>query len=162
MKELYRHPVVHNLCSQCNGPITFGLLSLIFFFLFSIGPCSLAAQHPLDITSLTLTDPDRNNRHIPVIVYYPATQAGEQTVPVSGSYPLFVIGHEFAMGAGSYTSLSAGLVAEGFVVALTNTETSILPPPDHLEFGKDIIFTANTLRSMSAENPSFFLYGSIW
>jgi len=54
------------------------------------------AQYELGETVITFNDPDRD-REIETFIYYPAMEAGENTEFASEKFPVFSIGHVFAM-----------------------------------------------------------------
>jgi pimeloyl-ACP methyl ester carboxylesterase len=122
--------------------------------------CSIAdglfAQFSIGTAQLTYVDASRNNRSIPAQVYYPANTAGQNATPASGSFPLVVVGHGFAMGIDAYLHFKDVLVPQGYIVALCNTETSL--SPSHQDFGYDLLFLTNSMNGSSQNEPSFILY----
>lgn len=94
-------------------------------------------------TSHTFTDPTRNNREIPVDFRYPENL----TEPA----PLIAFGHGFAMSAGDYDDLAAGLVSAGYIVGLVDTESGLTP--SHEDFGLDLAFVLEASDTDIAEGP---------
>lgn len=80
----------------------------------------------------TFVDATRGGREIPVDFRFP----DGLDVPA----PLVVVGHGFAMQAGDYDDLAAGLVGEGYVVGLVATESGFAP--SHEDFGLDMAYVA--------------------
>lgn len=130
------------------------------FISLAIILCSIAhglfAQFSIGNTQITYIDASRNNRSIPAQIYYPANTSGQNAAPASGSFPLVVVGHGFAMGVDAYLHFKDVLVPQGYIVALCNTETSL--SPSHQDFGYDLLFLTNSMNSSSLNEPSFILY----
>ena len=119
---------------------------------------ALPARAQVGSTTLTLTDPARNNRQIPLHIFYPSVSAGAEATPASGAYPVIAFGHGFVMQPTEYGTLGAGLAAAGYVVAFVGTETSFAP--NHAELGLDLLFTAAQLPVLSAQ-PGALLSGHV-
>lgn len=117
----------------------------------------LQAQYSIGSMNLSLTDTSRSNRTIPLEIYYPATTAGANTPPASGSFPVLTLGHGFVMSIDAYYHIRDYYVPRGYILALVNTETSF--SPSHLEFAKDLLYTNNELRRRCTSDGSFLLYG---
>jgi len=110
--------------------------------------CSLVSSaQPFDLgfTTLNLVDTSRNNRSVPVELYYPAALGGGGLdVPVAlNNVPLVVVGHGFLMGVDAYTNVVDALTPNGYAVALVDTETGLLP--NHSNFGNDLAFTVDAV-----------------
>lgn len=80
----------------------------------------------------TFVDATRGEREIPVDFRFP--------LGLDAPAPLVVVGHGFAMQAGDYDDLAAGLVGEGYVVGLVATESGFAP--SHEDFGLDMAYVA--------------------
>lgn len=80
----------------------------------------------------TFVDDTRGGREIDVEFRFPDG--------LDAPAPLVVVGHGFAMQAGDYEDLAAGLVEEGYVVGLVATESGFAP--SHADFGLDMAFVA--------------------
>jgi len=117
------------------------------------------AQSAVGFTDLTLTDPARNNRQVVVRVHYPATQSGANSPLIPGTFPLFVIGHGFLTQVTPYQNFADSLVPQGYILALPATETGFTP--SHIEFGRDLLFTANELRRRSNDESGFQFFGAV-
>lgn len=139
------------------------ILSLIFG-LFSIG---LAAQtfFPVGERTITFNDPTRSGgfgsgggpgRQIETKIYYPATSAGSNTNVASGSFPVVVFGHGFAMAWDAYEPVYDSLAGRGFIVALPRTEGSLLPAPSHGDFGKDLALVSERMIALNVNAASPF------
>jgi pimeloyl-ACP methyl ester carboxylesterase len=122
------------------------------------GLLNLAAFAQVGTTTLTLTDPARNNRQIPLNIFYPSASTGADAAPASGVYPVIAFGHGFVMQPTEYGTLGEGLAAAGYVVAFVGTETGF--SPNHAEMGLDLLFTAAQLPVLSAQ-PGSLLSGHI-
>lgn len=83
-------------------------------------------------------------RTIGTEVYYPAATAGNNVAVSSGTFPIVVIGHGFAMSWDSYDNIYNRLASLGYIVLMPRTEGgTILPPPNHADFGLDLKLLAN-------------------
>ena len=134
--------------------------SMYFFFFFIVFSGKPVRSQLFEIghSSYTWIDSTRNDRPIPVEVYYPALTTGEE-VPVSpGQFPVLCYGHGFVMDVGSYTNFSDFLVPEGYIFALSNTETGF--SPSHLDFGLDLSFILNAFK-MENNDPGSLFFGAI-
>lgn len=129
--------------------LIFSLLLLQFF--------SVSAQFQIGTVEHIYVDSSRNNRAVLTIIHYPAESAGNDTEPVGTGHPIVIIGHGLAMTPNAYLNLAETLVPLGYVVVLPGTETSIIPAPSHIEFGRDIRFLANYIRLQAATDASYFL-----
>lgn len=135
--------------------ITF-LTSLMFFAIYAFG------QFQLGHKVVTFKDPARSNRSIETHLYYPATNAGDDVAIASGTFPVVVMGHGFIMGKPElYTYLWEEIATKGYIMAFPTTENgSVIPPPNHLEFGKDLAFLVDTILG-SNNVASSFLNGKV-
>jgi pimeloyl-ACP methyl ester carboxylesterase len=109
-------------------------------------------------TSITFSDPDRNNRSIPTQIFYPANTNGNNVPLADGQFPVIVFGHGFVMVYSAYQFLWEALVPLGYIVALPTTEGNL--SPDHLSLGLDLRFLINKLKS-EGENPSSIFHEHI-
>jgi pimeloyl-ACP methyl ester carboxylesterase len=127
-----------------SGVLFFILLPLLMFGQeFSIGQ-----------TSVTYTDPDRNNRSVPTRIFYPAVTSGSNVPVAGGAFPVIVFGHGFVMGYSAYQFLWEALVPLGYIVALPTTEGGF--SPNHLELGLDLRYLVNKLKSEDSISSSLF------
>lgn len=120
----------------------------------------VAQNYPIGNQQFTWTDPARNNRQIPVAVYYPAVSAGTGTAVANGIFPVVSFGHGFVMVHTAYKYLWEALVPLGYIVAFPLTESSAIPAPSHQNFGLDIAFVARKLVA-EGQNPSSPFYGHV-
>ena len=109
----------------------------------------------------TYIDPSRNNRQIPVAVYYPAQNPGSGVAMAPGSFPVVSFGHGFVTVHTAYKYLWEVLVPLGYIVAFPLTEGSAIPPPSHMDFGLDIAFVARKIVNEGLTNPSSVFYGHV-
>ncbi|MCS6934171.1 MAG: hypothetical protein NZM35_03345 [Chitinophagales bacterium] len=131
-----------------------------------------AQNYPVGHRSINFRDPTRSGgfaisgapslpagatgRNIGTEVYYPATSSGDNVPFATGAFPLVVFGHGFAMTWDSYKTLTDSLVRNGYIVALPRTEGSILPPPSHLDFGRDLAKVAEIIAAQNSVSNSVF------
>lgn len=103
------------------------------------------------------TDPGRNNRSIPVEVFYPADTSGEDvaiTESYDGKFPLLIFTHGYLSKIKSYKNIREMLVPYGYIIVFPDTETGIFA--DHLDLAKDIVFIAKEFPELSNEAGSLF------
>lgn len=116
------------------------------------------AQYPVGTADVTLVDPARGDRAVPVDLYYPATAAGAgQPVAIpagEGGFPAVAFGHGFQMPAGAYAWVAGKLAAIGCVVAVPRTGGELFP--SHAQFGQDLAFAARALRDAGVDVASPF------
>jgi pimeloyl-ACP methyl ester carboxylesterase len=136
-----------------------------FIIIFMTGLLSIIYNYPVfsqsfqvGHTSLNFTDSARNNRLIPVEVYYPSLTAGEEVPVAPGLFPVLSFGHGFVMDVGSYTNFSDILVPEGYIFVLSNTETGL--SPSHQDFGLDLSFILHAFE-LENNDPGSLFFGTI-
>jgi pimeloyl-ACP methyl ester carboxylesterase len=129
---------------------------LIAFFFLSI--YIYGQNFSIGFTEINLVDSSRNNRDIPVQVFYPAMQPGEDAVVVSGDFPVISFGHGFVMTYEAYVYLWEYFVPRGYILAFAKTETG--PFPDHSDFGLDLVFIVQSMADFNLDSSSLF-YGHI-
>lgn len=112
------------------------------------------AQFNIGHTTLQLTDANRNNRNIPVEVYYPATENGDNKPWATGNFPVVIFGHGFFMSYSAYQNIWENQVPKGYVYAFLNTETGF--SVSHNDFGLDFRFVSNNLNEQVNLETSFF------
>lgn len=136
-------------------------LALLIFVLCIINILN-AQTYPLGHRQITYTDPSRGNRDVPSEVYYPGVSGGDNVAVVQGTFPVIVFGHGFLMGdANIYKYLWDSLATRGYICVFPTTESgSILPAPDHMQFGLDLAFL-NTKLKQEGNNPSSIFYGKV-
>ncbi len=130
--------------------------TMMLFVVFVFG------QFQLGHRVVTFKDPARSNRSVETHIYYPAATAGDDVPIASGTFPVVVFGHGFIMGNPAlYTYLWEGIATKGYIMAFPTTENgSVIPPPNHLEFGKDLAFLVDTIIA-SNNVASSFLNGKV-
>jgi predicted dienelactone hydrolase len=82
----------------------------------------------------TLTDPYRENRAIPLQVYYPSDSSGLNTALTRKStekFPLLCFAHGYRVHPEFYANIWKAAVPEGYIVVLP--ETAFERFPSHLE-----------------------------
>ena len=88
-------------------------------------------------TDWILVDPDRDDREVPCMVWYP-------TEP-TGAYPVVVFAHGFVMAPDDYEGLAAALVEAGYVFVSIGTEQGFMP--SHEAYGQDLAFVAQEIAN---------------
>lgn len=131
---------------------------LLFLMLFFIG---LTVQAQVGQTTLTFNDPGRtggfgsgsgSGRQIQTEIYYPATSAGQDTPPQSGTFPVVVFGHGFTISWDAYQNVWDTLVANNYIVAFPRTEGGFLP--DHEDFGLDLALCVDSIQALNTNGAS--------
>ncbi len=133
---------------------------LVFYGMICVQNQSHAQTYNIGNSQVTYTDPERNNRPIPVELFYPATTAGFNVPLAEGEFPIIAFGHGFIMAYSAYQYLWEALVPEGYIMAFPTTEGSAIPAPDHLDFGLDLRFVIEKMR-MEGVDPGSAFFGHI-
>lgn len=147
-----------------SGPIMFLKTPLpaatLMGYLLSISSIVFAQNYPIGQLSIQLTDAARNNRQVPVEIFYPATVSGAQTPVAAGRFPVIVFGHGFSMNFDAYSNFWNMLVPNGFILIFPKTEIGPLPFPSHSAFAEDLLFAAHFLQIQDTIPGSPF-YGKV-
>jgi dienelactone hydrolase len=131
----------------------------VVFSLLCIAYAGIANAQSFQIgnTSITFTDPSRNNRSIATAIYYPADIAGSGvpvTTAVQSGFPVLVFGHGFTMSWSAYENIWTALVPEGFIIAFPKTEGSLFP--SHSAFATDMAFVVSQMTVLGQNTSSIF------
>lgn len=126
--------------------------------LLIISATVLNAQYQVGQKTITYTDPDRSNRAIETVVFYPSTTGGADAAIASGQFPVIVFGHGFSMADKTlYQYLWDGIVTEGYICLFPLTEGGgMFSPPSHEQFGLDLKFLNLQIKAEGANSSSFF------
>lgn len=136
-------------------------LTLVLLFFAN----TLFAQYNIGHTTITFNDPSRtggfgsgggSGRQIQTEIYYPADIAGEDVNLSSGEFPVIVFGHGFAMSWDAYENIWNEIVPEGFILAFPRTEGSLIPAPQHDQFGLDMAFVETKMEDENVDAISLF------
>jgi pimeloyl-ACP methyl ester carboxylesterase len=133
------------------------LLLTIVVFLICMDTAN-CQPHQIGHISMSFTDTTRNDRQIPVEVYYPASAAGEEVPVAPGQFPVLSYGHGFVMNVGSYMNFSDFLVPEGYILAFSDTETGI--SPSHGDLALDLAYILHAFRD-EGNDPGSLFYGAV-
>jgi dienelactone hydrolase len=134
----------------------FKSFTISLFFLFNVAISF--GQYQIGHTTITFNDPSRtggfgsgggSGRQIQTEIYYPATVAGDNVSSASGTFPVIVFGHGFAMAWDAYQNIWEHYVSLGYILAFPRTEGSLIPSPSHSDFGLDLALVG---QRMQAEN----------
>ncbi len=126
------------------------------FFILLVASISFASAQTYQIGNISTTyvDPDRNNRNIGTQIFYPAIAQGSNVPVAEGMFPVIVFGHGFVMGYNVYQFLWEALVPQGYILVLPTTEGGF--SPNHLNFGLDLAFLIEKLKSEGMDENSVF------
>jgi predicted dienelactone hydrolase len=133
----------------------------ILYFLIILSAISLnlfSQESKIGHTVLLLRDTERENRIIPVEVYYPADSSGNN-VPIlscrSSKYPVVCFGHGYLMSWDSYSYLREALVQNGYIIAFPKTAGELFP--SHADMAKDIVYILKKISEYGNDTGSIFL-----
>ncbi len=129
----------------------FRLLLFVSFLTFST---ILPAQFQIGHTSITFTDPARNNRAVLTDIYYPADVAGDDVLLAAGQFPVIQFGHGFVMVWSAYQNFWETLVPQGFILCFPRTEGTF--SPIHTDFAKDLAFLCSAMEAEKVNAASRF------
>ena len=136
--------------------------SILFLVLFFAQFCH--TQVSIGHTTITFNDPARSGgfgsgggagRQIQTEIYYPAISTGTSTPVASGTYPVIVFGHGFAMNWDAYSNIWEHYVPRGYIMAFVRTESSLFPSPSHGDFGLDLKLIAQKMLELQTTNALF-------
>lgn len=137
------------------------LLLIITSLLINV--CIFSQTFQVGKRTITYQDPARNNRNIETVVFYPANTGGTNVPVANGVFPAIVFGHGFIMANEAlYQYLWDNLVPEGYICLFPKTEGGAPPfnTPKHEEFGKDLRFLNEKIKSENNNSSSPF-YGKV-
>ena len=110
-------------------------------------PTLAACDSGLTVKSVTKTyrDAARANRSVGVTVHYPTASSTSTAIVTGCGFPVVSFGHGFTIGNNAYAYLPNRLVPSGYVVVMPSTEGGL--SPNHANFGKDLAFVLDAVRS---------------
>jgi pimeloyl-ACP methyl ester carboxylesterase len=147
-KNIFIEVLVKNISTIPR--LTVYLITLIACFSSSVR----AQNYQIGHQTVSFTDSTRGNRPVPSEIYYPSAQAGENTPPEAGSFPVIVFGHGFQMAYDSYFYFKNAMVPAGYIVVFPKTETSL--SPSHAEYGADLAFLVLQMKAEGLNPGSLF------
>ncbi|MCE2712382.1 MAG: T9SS type A sorting domain-containing protein [Cryomorphaceae bacterium] len=139
----------------------FKSFTISLFFLFNVAISF--GQYQIGHTTITFNDPSRtggfgsgggSGRQIQTEIYYPATVAGDNVSSASGTFPVIVFGHGFAMAWDAYQNIWEHYVSLGYILAFPRTEGSLIPSPSHSDFGLDLALVGQRMQAEIAAASS--------
>ena len=111
---------------------------IMIFLSFILVSQVFSQNYPIGHRTMNFIDTARNNRPVPVEIYYPAESAGNNTMVAAGTFPVIVFGHGFLMPYSAYAYFRDAMVPDGYFVVFPTTEGGLIP--NHLDFGGDLAF----------------------
>jgi hypothetical protein len=140
--------------SVCFPEIKHMRIVLFITLLCGFSTLCTPQNYPIGHRTINYIDSARENRPIPSELYYPATDAGENTPPATGLFPVIVFGHGYLMGYDSYLYFKNAIVPEGYILVFPKTEMSLFP--SHPEFGADLAFLVAQMKAEGLNPASPF------
>jgi pimeloyl-ACP methyl ester carboxylesterase len=134
------------------------LFALFFLVIACRAGAILAQPFQQGHVTLQLLDTSRNNRPVPVEVYYPALEAGEEVPLAPGQFPVLSFGHGFVMTVDAYANFSNALVPLGYIMAYSDTETGF--SPSHSDLALDLSFIIRSFTNLNTDPASLF-FGAV-
>jgi len=121
---------------------------------------NLFSQHStVEKLSLVLRDDARNNRKVPVDIYFPSV-TGEDSSDVSSNpqskLPVICFGHGYLISGIWYRHIVDMIVPEGFILIFPGSEAGLFP--SHKTLAKDMDFALDQISKLGNETSSV-LYG---
>ena len=129
----------------------------IFLVLYLITGNVHSQNYQVGRVTATLTDSSRNNRSIPVEIYYPADTAGINVAVTTSnnfSFPVLSFGHGFVMSWDAYANIWNAVVPQGYIMVFPKTEGGT--SPSHAAFGADLAFCLNEMKRLGTQTSSLF------
>ena len=122
--------------------------------------CNLFSQDSaVEKISLVLRDNARNNRKVPVDIYFPSV-SGENSSDVSSNpqnkLPVICFGHGYLISGIWYRHIVDMIVPEGFILVFPGSEAGLFP--SHKTLAKDMDFALDQISRLGNETSSA-LYG---
>lgn len=125
---------------------------ILLIFLLLINYSLFAQPYSVGHTIINLEDTSRDNRLIPIQVYYPSDSAG-MDVPFidmeNKGCPWIIFTHGYHLKPKAYKNIFNTLVPIGYIVVMPATGTGLLP--SHSELARDIIFLAKHLKNYTTQ-----------
>ncbi len=136
--------------------ISFKLIRNTIFISFCVFAHQIlfAQNYSIGHTSLSFVDAARNNRDIPVEIYYPADQNGEDVPVAVDCFPVISFGHGFVMMSGAYQNIWEALVPEGYIMVFVDSETGF--NVSHGDYGMDLAFVVDEMLSLNNTSGALF------
>ena len=126
------------------------------------------SQYQIGHTTITFNDPSRtggfgsgggNGRQIQTEIYYPADIAGDNVSLANDTFPVIIFGHGFAMAWDAYANIWEHYAPMGYILAFPRTEGSLIPGPDHGDFGLDLALVGDRMQQENTNGGSIFFDG---
>jgi predicted dienelactone hydrolase len=140
-------------------------MKLLTTLIFSTLILSCFAQFSVGHTTITFNDPARSGgfgsgggagRQIQTEIYYPAATVGDNVPLATGTFPVIVFGHGFAMAWDAYQNIWQRYAAQGYVLAFPRTEGGLIPGPSHGDFGLDLSLVSQRMLALNTTSGSLF------
>ncbi len=129
-------------------------ISSLLFISLLMTTSVVAQPYSVGHTSTTFIDASRNNREIPVEIYYPANENGDDVPVASSCFPVISFGHGFVMMSGAYQNIWEVIVPEGYVMAFVDSETGF--NVSHGDYGLDLAFVLEELVGLNTTSGVLF------
>ena len=143
--------------------IKFGFLFIAFISSFlckaqGIGHTNINFKDPIRTAGFSISgayySESGTGRNIGCEIYYPAATTGDNVAASAGTFPVLIFGHGFAMTWDAYQNLWQNLVPQGYIMVFPRTEGSLIPAPNHVDFGKDLRLLVSKMQTESNRSGS--------
>jgi predicted dienelactone hydrolase len=132
-------------------------LHYLIIILSCISGNLFSQEYSVGHTLLSFKDTERENRTIPVEVYYPADFSGDNVAVSScrsAKYPVLCFAHGYLMSWESYKYLTEVLVPNGYIIAFPKTAGELFP--SHANLANDISFIIKKISESGNDTGSIF------
>lgn len=144
-----------------QGVVNFSVMGKykIYLLILSLlaGGSGLAQERTTGKITMTMTDPDRRGRSIPVDIYFPFGSARTDIRYISENgekYPVICFAHGYLINPDAYSNIREALVPEGYIMVFPRSELRLFP--SHKQLALDMVFIMEEMKEMGRDSNSIF------
>lgn len=129
------------------------VIAIIVFF--SIKTDVYPQKYETGKISLKFIDIERNNRKVPVDIYYPEDLLNKDTTAgaeITERFPVICFGHGYLISGKWYEHIIKMIVPEGFILMFPGSETGLFP--SHRTLARDMNFALNEILKIDSDTLS--------